>query len=90
MNNHCLVESGWLVVLSQWQLEDTMLQALLSVFEAINRVGLPFMSGGEPRPMHGKSELAGKLCLPFKVVSAESSIDSAAGCVLGPSFLFSS
>lgn len=72
MNNHCLVESGWLVVLSQWQLEDTMLQVLLSVFEAVNTVGLPFMLGGEtlPPPMHGKSEPAGKVCLPFKVVSA--------------------
>lgn len=52
MNNHCLVESGWLVVLSQWWLEETMLQVLLSVFEAINRVGLPFMSGGETLPPH--------------------------------------
>lgn len=50
MNNHGLVESGWLVVLSQVWLEDTVLQVLLSVFEAINSVGLPFMSGGEHLP----------------------------------------
>lgn len=49
------------------------------------------MSGGEPPSLDAwEVGAAWKVCLPFKGVSVESSTDSAAGCVLGPLFPFSS
>lgn len=61
MNNHCLVESGWLAVLSQWRLEDTMLQVPALTLRGHKHRAFPSCQVESPPPrVHGKSELLGR------------------------------